>query len=281
MSAPEIIDFFSDENVEPSMLNKDFSAFSDEENKKTTPTPKKEKNEFNYSDNNDNLSINDKVVWVTAIFVFFGIMVFLLGYWLGKTSIKQLFLSEREVISQKEKKLEEKKVENFVIASSTSTADTPIVIQSPEVTEKISQPKESVAEKIPEIKVEKKEVEKPKVDTTGSKVLTFPEKTVKKENATPGEKIQKVTPTTKKEVAKELNYSIQVSAHTSMEKARAVEEDLRSLGVYSYLVEANVNGVTYYRVRVGKFSTKEEAEATLKRVKSSKYGKDSFIINLN
>ncbi len=281
MASPEIIDFFSNENVEPSILNKDFSAINEEENKEIKSNPKRSSNSINYSDNDENTSMNDKVVWVTAIFVFFGIMVFLLGYWLGKTSIKQLFLSEKEAIAEKEKKLEEKKLENFVLAPSNSSIDTPIIIQSAPIQEKIVEPKV----KIPEIKVEKPQrQESTATSASVSKNLSFPEKVEKKEKIRreeTKEEIKKSSPSLKKETPVEGKYSIQVSAHTSMEKARAVEEELRNFGVYSYLVEANVNGITYYRVRVGKFSTKEEAENTLKKVKSSRFGRDSFIINLN
>ncbi len=267
MSAPEIIDFFNEEKNQPSMLDRDFS-FND--NEVEQPSNKKASKTFhnvNYDDN----GIDDKVVWVTAIFVFFGIMVFLLGFWLGKTSIRNMIEKEKQNLIVEERKLEEKKTENLIISSPQETKDIAIPVETskPPVSEVV---KPQMEKTLPEINTSPKTV----VKEESSKNLKFPEKKeVKKQIETAQSTKVKSTP-----VSAEGSYSIQVSAHTSMEKARSVEDALRSSGLYSYLVEATVNGVTYYRVRVGKFSTREEAENTLKKLKSLSYGKDSFIINL-
>lgn len=273
MSAPEIIDFFNEEKGQPSMLDRDFSFSQDTER----PSQKKVSTSSfkNININDETNSIDDKVVWVTAIFVFFGIMIFLLGFWLGKTSIKNAVEKEKQTIAMEEKKLEEKKVENLIVAAPEKKIDSQIVVEN------VKQPETS----IPEVKVpvgaEKKAIETPKeekvvVKTTevkNSEALKFPDK--KSTSVVNKQETKSVS-----KPVQEGSYSIQVSAHTSMEKARSVEDSLRSMGLYSYLVEANVGGTTYYRVRVGKFTSREEAETALKKLKSSSVGKDSFIINL-
>ncbi len=273
MSAPEIIDFFSDEKPQPSMLDRDFS-FSQEGEKQAQK--KTSNSSYNYKNINydDNDSVDDKIVWVTAIFVFFGIMIFLLGFWLGKTSIKNAVEKERQSIALEEKKLEEKKVENLIITSPEKTVDSRIVLENTKQAEnnipEVKVPAEVTPKVVEAPKQEKVVVKTPEVKTT--EAIKFPEK------KSPAVVKEDVKPTVKP--TQEGVYSIQVSAHTSMEKARSVEDSLRNMGLYSYLVEANVSGTTYYRVRVGKFNTREEAEATLKKLKSSSFGKDSFIINL-
>ncbi|MEJ5284247.1 MAG: SPOR domain-containing protein [Brevinematales bacterium] len=271
MSAPEIIDFFNEEKSQPSMLDRDFSFSQDTEK----PSQKKVATSSFKNFNDESNSIDDKVVWVTAIFVFFGIMIFLLGFWLGKTSIKNAVEKEKQAIAMEEKKLEEKKVENLIVAAPEKNMDSQIVVEN------VKQQETSIPEvKVP-VEPEKKVIETPKnekvvVKTTevkNSENLKFPEK---KSTTT----VNKQETKSVSKPVQEGSFSIQVSAHTSMEKARSVEDSLRSMGLYSYLVEANVGGTTYYRVRVGKFSSREEAEATLKKLKSSSVGKDSFIINL-
>ena len=85
---------------------------------------------------------------------------------------------------------------------------------------------------------------------------------------------------TAKNTVSDGKYTIQVSAHTSMEKAREVEDGLRKDGLESYLVEANVNGIIYYRVRVGKFSSKDDALKAVQKIKETPQGRDSMILNL-
>ncbi|MCX7820640.1 MAG: SPOR domain-containing protein [Brevinematales bacterium] len=274
MSAPEIIDFFSDEKTQPSMLDRDFS-FSQETEK--TAQKKATASNFKNLGYDEGNSVDDKVVWVTAIFVFFGIMIFLLGFWLGKTSIKNAIEKEKQTIAFEEKKLEEKKVENLIVSSPEKKNDSPIVVESikqPEVAT-IPEVKSPQTENIKVVETPKQEkLATPKVpEIKNSEAIKFPDK---KSTPLPRQEVKTAT----KPASQDGSYSIQVSAHTSMEKARSVEDSLRGMGLYSYLVEANVNGTTYYRVRVGKFTSREEAEATLKKLKASSYGKDSFIINL-
>ncbi len=220
-----------------------------------------------------NLS-DEKIVWAGAIFVFFGVFVFLVGYWLGKSTLKDITFGNKQYQQKIEERLDQKKLENNLAVNGTT------------LTEPVKNGDESSVPAV-ENKQSGSAIASPLNVTNLPKenVLTVPSiHPVKPENK--NVKLQnqnaKNTPTKNQAQSKqEDNYIIQVSAHTSMEKARSVEDNLRKSGFQSYLVEASVNGVTYYRVRVGKFSGKDEAQAALKKIKGFPIGKDSLILNLN
>jgi len=231
---------------------------------------------------------DERIVWAGAIFVFFGVFVFLIGYWLGKNIQKDVALNNKQTLQSVEEKLTDKKLENsFLFTPTPATKDAtkpeapisppisveekrePISIkeEAPAPIQRDSTIQESVSSMPPiniqsQPKVETKQVklQKPASIKKSSEIQPKPIKTVA---GTPG------------------NYTIQVSAYTSMDKARVIEDYLRKMNLQAYLVEANVNGITYYRVRVGKFSTKEEAQKTLESIKKRDFGKDSIILNLN
>jgi cell division septation protein DedD len=281
MTSPEILDFFSDDPARESYLEKDFSSPESKQLDSGVSNTKRnfEKERRINSNMNDDFSSDDKVVWVTAIFVFFGIMVFLLGYWLGKTSVKDLFTKEKAFLAEKEEKLNQQKVENLALSSATST-DVPVIVQKKVETSQIEAPQTEITEENPPVKTSKVSLVSQGANSS-SKVVSFKEKDVKKDV----KEVKNETVLKKEEKKVEMQqpqeeFVIQVSAHTSMEKARAIEEAMRKLGFNSYLVEATVGGVTYYRVRVGKFFSKKEAEAALAKIKASQYGKDGFLINL-
>ena len=59
------------------------------------------------------INVNDeRIVWAGAIFVFFGVFIFLIGYWLGKTTLKDLALGNKQEVQKIEDKIDQKKMEN-------------------------------------------------------------------------------------------------------------------------------------------------------------------------
>ena len=157
---------------------------------------------------------------------------------------------------------------------SVSVPQTPVISSTPLVSQPV---KEEVIDPIrtaPAVNYPKYEPKNIKLQTTKdvSKVNTI----VARKTPIAATKSVKTTVNTIKG-----DFTIQVSAHTSMDKARFIEDNMRALNLNAYIVEANVNGITYYRVRVGKFNTKNDADIALARIKSSSFGKDSFVVNLN
>jgi len=231
---------------------------------------------------------DERIVWAGAIFVFFGVFIFLVGYWLGKTTLKDIAFGNRQDIQKIEDRSDQTKMEN-----NSSFNNLPQVFPKQEDnTKNENNPEKNVKalvpgndgtnlvkdENLPEnlttppVKNDKKLKSEPK----NVKLKLSSEKPPEKNKNS--EKKQKST--NNSFAASEGKYTIQVSAHTSMEKAREVENNLRSIGLESYLVEANVNGIIYYRVRVGKFTTKEDAAKAIEKIKGSSLGKESMILNL-
>jgi cell division septation protein DedD len=217
------------------------------------------------------LNISDeRIVWAGAIFVFFGVLLFLVGFWIGKTNLKEN-LSNKITLEKQEEKLDQRKVENLLSVAPSPLdesvkAQTPPVVSQNEKAETTVTPEANLS--IPAVRETKSEPRNVKLHAAAkNSVLSKP--------------VLKAVKSEKLPALKEKNFTIQVSAHTSMEKARGIENNLRKMGFQSYLVEATVNGTTYYRVRIGKFGVKDEALTALNKIKSSSVGKDSFILNLN
>ena len=57
-------------------------------------------------------------------------------------------------------------------------------------------------------------------------------------------------------------WSVQISAAPTKNIADKLAQQLKAKGYDGYVVEANVKGQTYYRVRVGRLPNREEAEST-------------------
>ncbi len=225
---------------------------------------------------------DERIVWAGAIFVFFGVFIFLIGYWLGKTTLKDILFNNKQNVQKIEDKIDQKKMENNFAFSVTPLQDNTKPDSEPLKDNKVVLPAQE--ENTPAVKQEIKPdnltappikaEENIKTDIKTVKVKTNPSINVKKPAKPQTQKIIKPV------AVNTGNYTIQVSAHTSMEKARQVEDGLRKTGLQSYLVEANVNGIIYYRVRVGKYTSKDDAHTVLQKIKTLAYGKDSMILNL-
>ncbi len=222
--------------------------------------------------------IDEKLVWVGAIFVFFGVFAFLLGYWLGNMKEKEITQLRKEKQTTLTQQIEEKKTE---IALKQNALP---VQQAVEVVQPVSATPVTVP--TPSPAVQQVPVVPSLTETTQPKTTTQP-----RTQATPASKPQTTTQTTPTPTTKPAtqttspskttgSYTIQVSAHTDLEKAQAVEAQLRKAGFSPYIVESVLNDVTYYRVRVGSYGSKADAEAALSRLKQQSLAKDAYILSL-
>ena len=73
-------------------------------------------------------------------------------------------------------------------------------------------------------------------------------------------------------------YAIQVLAASSRNKAETVKKDIARDGYPAFVVRANVNGKTVYRVRVGTYPAKGAARAVQTRMKA-RYTKNQYVQN--
>ncbi len=77
-------------------------------------------------------------------------------------------------------------------------------------------------------------------------------------------------------------YGVQIMATTQLDQAKSVMEDFAHDGYSAFVVANKQKGRTYYKVRLGPYSHKPEAQAIKDKVKrrypGSPYVKSSFVI---
>lgn len=67
-------------------------------------------------------------------------------------------------------------------------------------------------------------------------------------------------------VPKAGSYSVQIEAVMDKQGADDMVRRLRSLGYLPYIIEADINGQTWYRVRIGPYATPAEARAAQEKL---------------
>jgi cell division septation protein DedD len=73
------------------------------------------------------------------------------------------------------------------------------------------------------------------------------------------------------------NWSVQVSATPAKDAAETLVERLKAKGYDGYVVQAAVKGQTFYRVRVGHFDTREQAESARQSLVSREDYRDAYL----
>jgi DedD protein len=64
-------------------------------------------------------------------------------------------------------------------------------------------------------------------------------------------------------------WSVQVNSYPDAKSANDLIDRLKNKGYNAFVTEANVKGKTWYRVRVGRFASREEAEKTENALKNN------------
>ena len=72
-------------------------------------------------------------------------------------------------------------------------------------------------------------------------------------------------------------WSVQISAVPGKAVADTLLERLKAGGYDSYVVKAEVKGQTYYRVRVGHFDAREEAESVRQSLARQESYRDAYL----
>ena len=73
-------------------------------------------------------------------------------------------------------------------------------------------------------------------------------------------------------------WSVQVSATASEEIANRLAQQLKSEGYVVYVVQAEVKGHTYHRVRIGPFNAREQAESMRQSLARRDMYRDAYVI---
>lgn len=74
-------------------------------------------------------------------------------------------------------------------------------------------------------------------------------------------------------------WSVQISAAPAREIADALAERLKSAGYDGYVVQAQVKGQTFYRVRIGPLEAQEQAESLRQSLAHQEGYRDAFLAN--
>jgi cell division septation protein DedD len=72
-------------------------------------------------------------------------------------------------------------------------------------------------------------------------------------------------------------WSVQISATKDQSAAQFLQDKLKSKGFDAFIVEAEINSALWYRVRVGRFSTNQEAEKTRQDLQSKENLASAFV----
>ncbi len=73
-------------------------------------------------------------------------------------------------------------------------------------------------------------------------------------------------------------WSVQVNATKDAFTARKIVQELRGRGYNAYAVDVQLRGETWYRVRVGRFPTMQEATAMVVRLKNTERYSRAFLV---
>ena len=131
---------------------------------------------------------------------------------------------------------------------------------------------ETVAAK-PEVKIEDKISYSSNYAEKEEKAVTPPQPITKNAVDTSKPVEKKVT----KSAVQEKKWIIQIGSFTSEKSASDVADFYKKDNYPAYVKEFMKDGKTYYRLRIGPYDSDTKAQEALVKIKSSKYGKDSFV----
>ncbi|MFN3505587.1 MAG: SPOR domain-containing protein [Caldimicrobium sp.] len=219
------------------------------------------------------------------------VWTFILGVWIGtkiggKPQAEELAVESNKELVAPAPSLPQNQTAGLNATHSNETANaTPQPPQEAQVAIKKEESKPSETQ-------EKKEVKEPQVST---KEATKKEekKEVKKEIAKK-EPVKKEAPTyQKKEVAQLASkvkgeettagagfFALQVGAFSHKEKAEEMKKKAEKMGYIAQVKEVNMEGKNLYKVFVGKYFKREEAEQAIPAVKSNLGVERPFIVEI-
>ena len=73
-------------------------------------------------------------------------------------------------------------------------------------------------------------------------------------------------------------WSVQVNATKDAFTARTIVQDLQRRGFNAYTVDVQLRGELWYRVRVGRFATMQEATGAIGKLRSTERYQRSFLV---
>lgn len=225
----------------------------------------------NFQNSKQKTSSNPKLSLIIAITVLFSIFNFIVGYMIGK------------FLGNPTPKPEIQEVKNNQDISEITGIPTPPkdnkITSSPKLSEDIILDLEEdngLIDKTPPPQNQQPSTpQKPSKQESLTKQEETPSKTIKQpqEKKQPSKDIK--TSSTPKTSPQSIKYFIQVSSNEKKEVAEATLKKLKSNGLNAFIQETTLNGKKIYRVRVGYFTSYEDAMKNLEKVR--KISTDAFL----
>lgn len=242
-------------------------------------TEREEFNEYgvrtNFQSSKHKSLSNPKLSLIIAITVLFSIFNFIVGYMIGKFLGAPIPKAE---ISEIKNNQETSEITGIPTSSqnrkttSTTKVNEDIILDLEENTTLIDTTPPAPKQQPPNLsqRSHTKQESLTKVEETPSKVV---KPTQSQEKKHPKETITTIP--SSKLPQQSIKYFIQVSSNEKKEIAESTLKKLRANGLNAFIHETTLNGKKVYRVRVGYFSSYEEAMKTLEKVK--KISTDAFL----
>jgi len=217
-----------------------------------------------------------QMVLLGAAFTVASVIIFFLGIFIGKG------IEERRLVRKEEPvvKIPVKPGVQESSAGSTPTARDEITFNDPlpspiRTSEAVPEEKPKEARRIEAVNVAEVKEKNPTPTSTVVPVRTA-EKKAEKTGLTPvtAKKIER-TSGDSQESGK--NWRAQVNAYPDERSAKLIADRLKSKGYNAYVSEGQNQGKTWYRVSVGRYTSRDEADKTLEALRNKENFPKAFV----
>jgi cell division septation protein DedD len=217
-----------------------------------------------------------QMVLLGAAFTVASVIIFFLGIFIGKG------IEERRLVRKEEPlvKIPVKPGVQESSAGSTPTARDEITFNDPlpspvRTTEAAPEEKPKEASRIEAVNVAEVKEKNPTPTSTVVPVRTA-EKKAEKTGLTPVT-AKKVERTSGDSQESGKNWRAQVNAYPDERSAKLIADRLKSKGYNAYVSEVQNQGKTWYRVSVGRYTSRDEADKTLEALRNKENFSKAFV----
>lgn len=197
-----------------------------------------------------------QLVLLGGAFTLASVIIFLIGMLVGK------LIEERKIVNRRDEPLV--KIPVKPVPQETTAAAAPRPKDEITFNESVSKPSPPPAEaKVKEDKAPEKAV---KAEAKEKKQPAKPAEKATEKGAEPAKPAETTETAAAKEPARV--WRAQVNAYPDERSAKTIVDRLKNKGYNAYVTEAQNKGKTWYRVSVGKYGSREEAEKTVEMLKT-------------
>ncbi len=239
---------------------------------------------------------NSRIAWILSIVVMVMVFLFLLGYWVGRDTEEKIVTKpgSKTTNSTLQSLKNELSLVNTNIQTKTITPNSDIIRKNKPDLKKDLIIKDNTAKSF------NSKTEKNEFDSLGGKsgnpnlkmnnykkdriyvkktVRKRVKKTVRKRytRIRRKNKRKRYTSAARLRYSSRGKYSIQIASHTGKKSANYVIRQLKRKRYRAYLSKKKVKGRSYFRIKVGNFKNYASAKIALRKLKTSRLGRESYI----